>query len=71
MEQISFFKEEYKVPSGSHIYTCFSSDIFHPDAVVWRNDAWEMMHERSDCTFFMITKRPERINRKNDHCKGG
>jgi protein gp37 len=54
-------KGKYKVPAGSHIYTCFSSDFFHPDADEWRNDAWEMMHERSDCTFFMITKRPERI----------
>ncbi len=55
------FKGWYKVPYGSHFDTCFSSDFFHPDADGWRNDAWEMMHERSDCTFFMITKRPERI----------
>ena len=26
-----------------------------------RNDLWDMIRERSDCTFFMITKRPERI----------
>ena len=51
----------YKVPSGSHIYTCFSSDFFHPDADQWRDEAWEMIRERADCTFFMITKRPERI----------
>ena len=51
----------YKVPRGSHIWTCFSSDFFHPDADEWRDEAWEMMHERSDCSFFMITKRPERI----------
>ena len=55
------YKGMYKVPYGSHIDTCFSSDFFHPDADEWRNDAWEMIHERSDCTFFMITKRPERI----------
>ena len=54
-------KGRYKIPSGSHIYTCFSSDFFHPDADDWRNDAWGIMRERSDCTFFMITKRPERI----------
>ena len=51
----------YKVPAGSHIYTCFSSDFFHPDADEWRDEAWKMIRERSDCTFFMITKRPERI----------
>ena len=27
----------------------------------WRDEAWRMIQERSDCTFFMITKRPERI----------
>ena len=59
----------YKIPAGSHIYTCFTSDFFHPAADThpdsedrgWREEAWEMMRERSDCTFFMITKRPERI----------
>lgn len=54
-------KGRYKIPEGSHIFTCFSSDFFHPDADEWRDEAWAMMRERSDCTFFMITKRPERI----------
>ena len=51
----------YKIPSGSHVFTCFSSDFFHKDADEWRDEAWSIMRERSDCTFFMITKRPERI----------
>ncbi|MCR5338788.1 MAG: phage Gp37/Gp68 family protein [Lachnospiraceae bacterium] len=51
----------YKIPFGSHIWTCFSSDFFHPDADEWRDEAWDMMQERCDCSFFMITKRPERI----------
>ena len=55
------YKGLYKVPEGSHIYTCFSSDFFHKDADEWRDEAWSMIRERSDCTFFMITKRPERI----------
>lgn len=55
------YKGLYRIPSGSHFYTCFSSDFFHPDADEWRETAWEMMKERSDCTFFMITKRPENI----------
>ena len=55
------YKGLYKVPAGSHIYTCFSSDFFHKDADDWRPEMWDMMRERSDCTFFMITKRPERI----------
>ena len=55
------YKGRYKVPAGSLFYTCFSSDFFHRDADDWRPEAWNMMKERSDCTFFMITKRPERI----------
>ena len=52
----------YKIPAGSVVFTCFSSDFFHPDADEWREAAWSMIRERSDCSFFMITKRPERIS---------
>ena len=55
------YKGLYKIPSGSHIFTCFSSDFFHKDADAWRDEMWNMIRERSDCTLFMITKRPERI----------
>jgi protein gp37 len=55
------YKGRYKIPSGSHIYTCFSSDFFHEDADPWREEAWDIIRKRSDCTFFMITKRPDRI----------
>ena len=57
------YKGQYKIPSGSTIYACFSSDFFHPAADEWRDELWAMIKERSDCTFFMITKRPERIER--------
>ncbi len=50
-----------KIPRGSVFYTCFSSDFFHRDADQWRAEAWDMIRERADCSFFMITKRPERI----------
>lgn len=55
------FKGKYKLPSGSAIFTCFSSDFFHKNADEWREEAWDMMRTRSDCSFFMITKRPERV----------
>ena len=55
------YKGMYKVPAGSNINTCFSSDFFHAAADEWRDDAWDMIRKRDDCTFFMITKRPERI----------
>ena len=55
------YRGMYAVPAGSLVYTCFSSDFFHPAADEWRQDAWDMIRTRSDCGFFMITKRPERI----------
>ena len=51
----------YKIPSGSTFFTCFSSDFFHVSADKWRADAWNAIRDRSDCIFFIITKRPERI----------
>ena len=61
-----------KIPSGSRVYTCFSSDFFHEQADGWRREAWDMIRERSDCTFFMITKRPEMIaSRLPDDWGGG
>ena len=51
----------YKIPSGSTIFTCFTSDFFHATADEWRDEAWAMIRERPDCNFFMVTKRPERI----------
>lgn len=54
-------KGNYKYPSGTDFMTCFSSDFFVEEADAWRQDALDMIKERSDCTFFLITKRPERI----------
>ena len=56
-------KGQYKVPSGTTVYTCFTSDFFHKDADEWRPEAWEMMRLRPDCLFYFITKRPERIEK--------
>jgi protein gp37 len=52
---------EYKIPSGSTVYTCFTSDFFVEDADDWREEAWEMMRVRSDLNFTIITKRIERF----------
>ena len=51
----------WKVPSGSLMWTCFTSDFFIDDADQWREDAWLMIKRRDDLHFFMVTKRPERI----------
>lgn len=54
-------KGEYKIPSGSLVYTCFTSDFFNEDADQWRASAWQMIKERSDLRFLMITKRIDRF----------
>lgn len=51
----------YKCPSGTHFKTCFTSDFFMEEVDAWRNDCWDMIRERKDCTFIMTTKRAERI----------
>lgn len=51
----------YKIPGGELVFTCFSSDFFVEDADEWRGEAWDMMRERDDLRFLLITKRPERI----------
>jgi len=55
----------YKIPSGSHLYACMTSDFFLDKADEWRNDAWAMIRERSDMKFTIITKRIVRF----DECK--
>ena len=44
----------WKVPSGSLMWTCFTSDFFIEEADAWREDAWLMIQRRSDLHFFMI-----------------
>lgn len=51
----------YKLPSGTLVWTCFTSDFLLEDADPWRAEAWRMMRERSDCTFLFITKRIDRL----------
>ena len=55
--------KQYKVPPGTLVWTCFTSDFFIEDADPWRMEAWRMMRQRDDLSFFMVTKRPEHILR--------
>ncbi len=52
---------EYKIPSGTLVYTCFSSDFLLEEADQWRHEAWQMMRIRSDLHFLFITKRIDRL----------
>jgi len=51
----------WKIPSGTLMWTCFTSDFFIEDADKWRKEAWMMIRQRSDLEFFIVTKRPERV----------
>ncbi len=52
---------EYKLPSGSSVYACMTSDFFLDLADEWRGEAWSMIKQRSDVDFTIITKRIERF----------
>ena len=51
----------YKIQSGELIRVCMSSDFFLEEADPWRDEAWEIMRRRSDVRFFLLTKRPQRV----------
>ena len=53
---------EYKIPSGSIVFTCFTSDFFVEDADEWRKEAWDIIRTRNDLHFLMITKRIDRLH---------
>lgn len=52
---------DYKLAPGTLVYTCFTSDFLLDSADEWRKDAWQMIDERRDLTFFFITKRIDRL----------
>ena len=54
-------QKQYKIEPGTLVYTCFTSDFFLEDADEWREEAWNMIRKRSDCTFLFYTKRIERM----------
>lgn len=56
-------KGNYKVKSGEMIRVCMTSDFFLEEADVWRNDAWDIIRKRQDVKFFLLTKRPERVEK--------
>lgn len=51
----------FKVQSGEQIRVCMTSDFFLEEADSWRDEAWEIMWQRPDVKFFLLTKRPQRV----------
>lgn len=52
---------DYKIPPGTLVYTCFTSDFLLEDADPWRPEAWHMIRERDDLAFLFVTKRIDRL----------
>lgn len=51
------------VPDGNIIYTCFTSDFFLDEADKWRDECWQMIRQRPEVTFLIITKRIHRFSK--------
>ena len=51
----------HKVKSGELIRVCMTSDFFLEEADQWRDEAWDIMRQRPDVKFFLLTKRPQRV----------
>lgn len=51
----------FKVPAGSHLYCCMTSDFFLDKADPWRKEVWDMIRLRNDLCITIITKRVERV----------
>lgn len=51
----------FKVDSGEMMRVCMNSDFFLEEADEWRDEAWNIISERPDVKFFLLTKRAHRI----------
>ena len=45
----------YKVQSGELIRVCMTSDFFLEEADKWREEAWDIIKQRSDVKFYLLT----------------
>ena len=55
---------EYKLlPEDGVVFTCMTSDFFLDVADEWRPGCWDMIRERQDLVFFIITKRIDRFEK--------
>ena len=54
-------RKNWKYPSGTEFALCFTSDFLIEEADPWRQEIWDIIRLRSDCTFFFFTKRIERL----------
>lgn len=45
------------------VYACMTSDSFLEDVDEWRQGCWDMIRERTDLSFYIITKRIDRFEK--------
>lgn len=48
-------------PESGVVFTCMTSDFFLPEADGWREGCWDIIRQRSDLHFHIITKRIDRF----------
>lgn len=51
----------WKLPPGSTVHVCMTSDFFLEEADEWRREAWDLMRLRPDLHFWLQTKRIGRV----------
>jgi len=56
-----FYKPMSQISSGKLVATCFMTDFFIEDADEFRNEIWQMIKDRDDLIFIILTKRIERV----------
>lgn len=56
-------KGRYKIKSGETLRVCLTSDFFLEEADQWRGRAWNAIRTRRDVVFWLLTKRPQRVER--------
>ena len=53
--------KNYKIKSGEMIRVNMTSDTFIEETDKWRDEMWQIIKERSDVSFYILTKRANRI----------
>jgi len=56
-----FYNSVSRIPQGKLVATCFMTDFFIEGADEFRNDAWNIIKNRDDLIFIILTKRIERV----------
>ena len=54
-------KGNFKIQDGSNVMLCLTSDFFLEEADDYRNQVWQIIKERENVNFEVITKRIERV----------